>query len=130
MGLEDRNIMLGLKDISAGHNLQEVKRVLETQGWKRTNFGFSLARHSGGIDVTRNNTRVLIYTGNEKDQESYRMLSANDLPVLDTEDATSSDLRITTIPTSARALDGMRFPEQQPVTGYLGAVEIMTGLAD
>src|SRR3989344_9114498 len=65
-------------------------------------------------DVTRNNTRVLIYTGNEKDQESYRMLSANDLPVLDTEDATSSDLRITTIPTSARALDGMRFPEQQP----------------
>jgi hypothetical protein len=130
MGLESDTIFPD-EIFDQNQKLPEVKTHLQQVGWEDTNFGFSLARKNNGVDMQRGDRRILIYPTSPKDLESYKLLETNDLPQFevlsqfDTIEGQLNPLRIVGVASNARALDGMRYIEQQPVTGYLGAIEIM-----
>lgn len=133
MGLEtDGKQGLGDKPVDQGSStpLEVLRRGLTSKGWTDTDFGFSLARQTGAIDVTKDDRRVLYYTAEPEDYKGYILLTQHELPVFHT-----TMLPVTTglssieLPQTARALDSMKFPDQGPQGAYLGSFEIMDEIA-
>lgn len=134
MGLEQT-----FRDIPLSENLLVIQSRLEAKGWAEVNFGFHLGRSSGALDLQKERQRVLIYLAPPSDRQAYSALTAHNLPQLpvsyqaidnQSEQGLPQNMIATaSVPLGARALDSMRFQEQQPVTGYLGAQEIMASIA-
>lgn len=126
MGLEVYGVSQDIFTTAA--NLQELDSRLKESGWTTVNFGFNLGRYSGALDLQRGNKRVLVYSTTPEDNQAQMLLTAHGIPhfrtVVPTPNTTVAD-----IPAGARALDSMRFPDQQPTTGYLGSYDIMQATA-
>lgn len=111
-------------------NLDQARTKLRKLGWQEVNFGFNIGRHSGAVDVQKEDKRYLIYPSGTFDQKANQLLIDNNIPRLGSNYVClNQELTIVTIPTGARALDSMNFPDQQPVTGYLGSYDILVATA-
>lgn len=122
----DLATLLGL-DISTS----ELADLSRRGGWNPVNFGFNLARASGGLDIQRGGERALIIPANPADQEALQLLTTHDLPHFRRSHLTATKitpLAAYNIDLVARALDSLRFPDQAITTGYLGSMDIMAAL--
>lgn len=126
MGLETFGVSMDIFTTAA--NLQELDSRLKESGWTTVNFGFNLGRYSGALDLQRGNKRVLVYSATPEDNQAQMLLITHEIPHLKTVVPTPS-IAVVDIPIGARALDSMRFPDQQPTTGYLGSYDIMQATA-
>lgn len=102
---------------------------LVAQGWTDSDYGFSLARLTGGIDVIREGRRVLYYPASRVDHGAYTLLSTLKLPVFKATIIPIRGISSVELPYTARALDSMKFPDQAPQPGYFGSIEIMEEVA-
>lgn len=126
MGLETFIIPPNILETSS--DLSELEIRLLQLGWEKVNFGFSLGRHNGALDLIEGSDRILIYPVDPQDESSYHLLEHANVPRLELAQRTRQ-LTLAKLPINVKALDSMRFTEQQPMTGYLGAFEVLDGVA-
>lgn len=127
MGLENEVIEVTCRNTD---NFASLKDSLTKLGWGEVNFGFNLGRHSGAIDIQKGDKRCLIYRLSPTELQTEQLLIQHRIPCLGINHVCSNHERIAAdIPSGARALDSMSFPDQQPQTGFIGSFEIMVGIA-
>lgn len=127
MGLEKEVIEVTCRNTG---DFASLKDSLTKLGWGEVNFGFNLGRHSGAIDMQKGDKRCLIYLLSPAELQTEQLLIQHRIPCLGINHVCSNHERIAAdIPSGARALDSMSFPDQQPQTGFIGSFEIMVGIA-
>lgn len=126
MGQESTTKQPNLLEITG--NLSELQIRLNGLGWVGTNFGFNLGRHEGSLDLIKSQERILIYPTNQEDETSYRLLAETQVPKLELTQRTNQ-LALVKLPSNTKALDSMRFIDQEVKTGYLGAFEVLDSVA-
>lgn len=126
MGLEISDISADI--LGTASDLREINSQLLNAGWKEVNFGFNLGRYSGALDLQKENKRILVYSSTPEDHQAQILLATHGIPHFRTV-VLNPSITVADIPVGARSLDSMRFPDQQPTTGYLGSYDIMQATA-